>query len=128
MPAPRRRSLVGRVWRVDDTPAPGGQRGRFPNPRRCSPSDVCYAIVVKERKHGRVINVTTRVVCGPLAQGEAVLQASPVRRASNTYNVECNNLPVCQHARRLGRKVNTFPQCAHKPTVLDGRKPLNIKG
>ena len=108
MPAPRRRSLVGRVWRVDDTPAPGGQRGRFPHPRRCSPSDVCYAIVVKERKHGRVINVTTRVVYGPLAQGEAVLQAPPVRRASNTYDVECNNLPVRQHARRLGWKVNAF--------------------
>jgi hypothetical protein len=69
---------------------------------------VCYAIVVKERKHGRVINVTTRVVYGPLAQGEAVLQAPPVRRASNTYDVECNDLPVRQHARRLGRKVNAF--------------------
>jgi IS1 transposase len=63
---------------------------------------------VKERKHGRVIHVTTRVVYGTLAQVEAALQASPVSRAINTYGVERNNLTVRQHARRLGRKVNAF--------------------
>ena len=93
------------VWR---TPPHQGTRGRFPHPRRCPPPGLCYAIVVKERKHGRVIHVTTRVVYGTIAQVEAALQVSPVSRTINTYGVERNNLTVRQHARRLGRKVNAF--------------------
>jgi hypothetical protein len=64
--------------------------------------------VVQERKHGRVIHVTTRVVYGTLAQVKAALQASPVSRTITTYGVERHNLTVRQHARRLGRKVNAF--------------------
>ena len=64
--------------------------------------------MVKERKHGRVIHVTTRVVYETIAQVEAALQASPVSRTINTYGVERNTLTVRQHARRLGRKVNAF--------------------
>jgi hypothetical protein len=96
------------VYGVWMTPLRQGTRGRFPHPRRCPPSDLCYAIVVKERKHGRVLHVTTRVVYGTLAQVEAALQVSPVSRTINTYGVERNNLTVRQHARRLGRKVNAF--------------------
>jgi len=90
------------------TPLRQGTRGRFPHPRRCPPPDLCYAIVVKERKYGQVINITTRVVYGTLAQVEAALQVSPVSWTINTYGVERNNLTVRQHARRLGRKVNAF--------------------
>ena len=93
-----------RVW-MDDHRARGR---RFLIRRRCPPPDLCYAIVVKERKHGRVIHVTTRVVYGTIAQVEAALQVSPVSRTINTYGVERNNLTVRQHARRLGRKVNAF--------------------
>jgi hypothetical protein len=64
--------------------------------------------VVKERKYGRVISITTRVVYGTIAQVEAALQASPVSWTINTYGVERNNLTVRQQARRLGRKVNAF--------------------
>jgi hypothetical protein len=87
--------------------------------------------VVKKRKYGRVIHVTTRVVYGTLAEVEAALQASPVRRVINTYGVERNNLTVRQHARRLGRKVNAFSKrsywigCSphspnHIPSLSDG--------
>jgi IS1 family transposase len=96
------------VYGVWMTPVRQGTRGRFPHPRRCPPPDLCYAIVVKERKHGRVIHVTTRLVYGTLAQVEAALQVLPVSRTINTYGVERNNLTVRQHARRLGRKVNAF--------------------
>ena len=96
------------VYGVWMTPPRQGTRGRFPHPRRCPPPDLCYAIVVKERKHGRLIHVTTRLVYGTIAQVEAALQASPVSRTINTYGVERNNLTVRQHARRLGRKVNAF--------------------
>ena len=109
------------VYGVWMTPPRQGTRGRFPHPRRCPPPDLCYAIVVKERKHGRVIHVTTRVVYGTLAQVEAALQASPVSRAINTYGVERNNLTVRQHARRLGRKVNAFSK---EPDYLEHQLTL----
>jgi IS1 family transposase/transposase-like protein len=85
-----------------------GTRGRFPNPRRVPPPNLCYAVVVKERENGRVVKVTTRIVYGSAAQVEAALHASPVSRTINTYGVERNNLTVRQHSRRMGRKVNAF--------------------
>ena len=30
---------------------------RLPQPRRYPPPDLCYAVVVKERAHGRVVHV-----------------------------------------------------------------------
>ena len=85
-----------------------GTRGRLPKPRRYPPPDLCYAVVVKERAHGRVVHVTTRMVYGTTEQIETALQASPVSHTINTYGVERNNLTVRQHARRMGRKVNAF--------------------
>ena len=96
------------VYGVWVTPPRQGTRGRFPNPRRCPPPDLCYAVVVKKREHGRVVHVTTRLVYGTMEQVEAALQASPVSRVINTYGVERNNLTVRQHSRRMGRKVNAF--------------------
>jgi IS1 family transposase/transposase-like protein len=89
-------------------PPRNGTRGRFPNPRRTPPPDLCYAVVVKEREKGRVVEVTTRIVYGTREQVEAALQASPVSETINTYGVERNNLTVRQHSHRLGRKVNAF--------------------
>jgi IS1 family transposase len=96
------------VYGVWVTPPRQGTRGRFPIPRRCPPPDLCYAVVVKERKHGRVVHIMTRLVYGTTEQVEAALQASPVSRVINTYGVERNNLTVRQHSRRMGRKVNAF--------------------
>jgi len=96
------------VYGVCDTPPRQGTRGRMPKPRRYPPPDLCYAVVVKERAHGRVIHVTTRIVYGTPEQVEAALRASPVSHTINTYGVERNNLTVRQHARRMGRKVNAF--------------------
>ena len=33
---------------------------------------------------------------------------SPVSRTITTYGVERQHLTVCQHSRRMGRKVNAF--------------------
>ena len=85
-----------------------GLRGRVPKPRRYPPPDLCYAVVVKDRVHGRVVHVTTRIVSGPTAQVEAALRASPVSRAINTDGVERNTLTIRQHARRTGRKGHAF--------------------
>jgi IS1 family transposase/transposase-like protein len=89
-------------------PPPNGKRGRFPKPYRVPPPDLCYAVVVKKREHGRVVEVSTRIVYGTPPQVEAALQASPVSQAINTYGVERNNLTVRQHSRRVSRKVNAF--------------------
>lgn len=89
-------------------PPRNGTRGRFPNPRRVPPPDLCYAVVVKERENGRVVEVTTLSVYGTPQQVEAALRASPVSTAINTYGVERNNLTTRQHSRRIGRKVNAF--------------------
>src|SRR5262245_65756368 len=94
------------------TPPRQGTRGRFPHPRRCPPPDLCYAIVVKERKYGRVLHVTTRVVYGTLAQGEAALQSSPVSRAINTSGVERHKLAVRQNARGLGARGRAISKAA----------------
>lgn len=96
------------VYGVWVPPPRHGQRGRLPHPRRCPPPDLCYAVVVKEREHGRVVKVTTRIVYGTAEQVNGALQASPVSDTVNTYGVERHNLTVRQHSRRLGRKVNAF--------------------
>lgn len=85
-----------------------GRRGRLPLPHRVAPPDLCYAVVVKKRENGRVVEVNTRIVYGSQAQVDATLAASPVSETINTYGVERNNLTVRQHSRRMGRKVNAF--------------------
>ena len=85
-----------------------GKRGRFPKPYRVPPPELCYAVVVKKREQGRVVEVSTRIVYGSAQQVETALQASPVSHAINTYGVERNNLTIRQHSRRMSRKVNAF--------------------
>lgn len=85
-----------------------GSRGPLPAPRKYPPPDLCYGVVVKEREHGRVVNVTTRIIYGTEEQLRIALHDSPVSRVINTYGVERNNLTVRQHSRRMGRKVNAF--------------------
>jgi IS1 family transposase len=96
------------VYGVWETPPRQGNRGRYPLPRKSPPPDLCYAVVVKERERGRVVNVTTRIVYGSEQQVIAALNASPVSTTINTYGVERNNLTIRQHSRRMGRKVNAF--------------------
>lgn len=89
-------------------PLRNGTRGRFPKPYRVPPPDLCYAVVVKKREQGRVVEVSTRIVYGTTQQVEAALEASPVSQTINTYGVERNNLTIRQHSRRMSRKVNAF--------------------
>jgi IS1 family transposase len=105
---PHYADALSEVYGVWDTPPRQGTRGRTPKPRRYPPPDLCYAVVVKERRHGRVVRVTTCIVYGTTEQVEAALRVSPVSHTSNTYGVERNNLTVRQHARRIGRKVTAF--------------------
>jgi hypothetical protein len=85
-----------------------GQRGRRPKPRLVPPPDLLYAQVVKHRRKGRVVKVTTEVVFGtPEALG-AYLKRSPASRRVNTAFVERQNNTMRQHNRRFTRKTLGF--------------------
>jgi IS1 family transposase len=105
---PHYANVLLEVYGVWVRPLRNGPRGRFPKLHRTPPPDLCYAVVVKEREKGRVVNITTRPVYGTTEQVDAALRASPVSRTITTYGVERNNATVRQHSRRMGRKVNAF--------------------
>ncbi len=87
---------------------PTGKRGRPRKPILEAPQKLLYAQVVKHRKKGRVISITSRVVFGTEKAVAAKLRQSPVSQAINTSFVERNNLTMRHHNRRLVRKTIAF--------------------
>jgi IS1 family transposase len=85
-----------------------GKRGPKPTPKRLPPTDWHYAQVVKRRKGGRVVEVTTKIIFGSEAAVQARLAASTVSQTINTSFVERNNLTCRQCNGRLARKVLSF--------------------
>lgn len=94
----------GEVYQPPKRPGPG----RPPLPYKVPPTDLLYAVVVKRREQGRVVEVSTAVVYGSPERIAEVLNGSPTSKAISTYGVERNNLTIRQHSRRMGRKVNAF--------------------
>jgi len=85
-----------------------GKRGPKPTPKRLPPADLHYAQVVKRRKSGRVVEVTTKIIFGSEAAVQARLAASVVSQTINTSFVERNNLTCRQCNGRLSRQVLSF--------------------
>lgn len=85
-----------------------GERGRWPKPRREPDPDLVYAQVVKKREHGRVVEVSSKIVFGTPEQVAARLAVSPVSQTINTSFVERDNLTWRQSNRRLTRRSNGF--------------------
>lgn len=85
-----------------------GKPGRPRKPRLRAPKNLLYAQVVKRRKRGRVVEITTRVVFGTKTAVAQKLKASPVSEAINTSFVERNNLTMRHQNRRLVRKTIAF--------------------
>lgn len=85
-----------------------GKPGRPRKPIMKAPKSLLYAQVVKRRKHGRVVEIRTRLVFGSQKAVTAQLQHSPVSRHINTSFVERNNLTMRHHSRRLVRKTIAF--------------------
>ena len=85
-----------------------GKRGPKPTPKRLPPADLHYAQVLKRRKSGRVVEVTTKIIFGSAAAVQARLAASLVSQTINTSFVERNNLTCRQCNGRLSRKVLSF--------------------
>jgi IS1 family transposase len=85
-----------------------GKRGRPRKPVLIAPQKLLYAQVVKRRKKGRVVSITTQVIFGAEKAVEAKLKRSPVSQAINTSFVERNNLTIRHQNRRLARKTIAF--------------------
>jgi IS1 family transposase len=83
-----------------------GKRGRFPNLRQVPPQELNYATVHKERKKGRVVSVTTKVIYGSKDKIEALLE--PLGQKINTSFVERVNLTMRHLVSRLHRKTLCF--------------------
>jgi hypothetical protein len=85
-----------------------GKRGPKPKPKLLPPSHLHYAQVVKRRKGGRVVKVTTKIIFGTEEAVRHRLAVSPVSQTINTSFVERNNLTCRQCNGRLSRKVLSF--------------------
>lgn len=85
-----------------------GRPGRPPKPKKVLPKGLKYATVHKERKDGRVVKVTTRVVFGTLVAVLAALAASLVSKVVNTVFVERHNGSDRNRNRRKVRKTCCF--------------------
>lgn len=85
-----------------------GRPGRPRNPVKVLPKELRYAVVHKERKNGRVVKVTTRVVFGTLVAVVAALALSLVSRAVSTVFVERHNGSDRNRNRRKVRKTCCF--------------------
>jgi IS1 family transposase len=85
-----------------------GKRGPKAKPKLLPPSDLHYAQVVKRRRGGRVVKVTTKIIFGSEEAVQNRLAASPVSQTINTSFVERNNLTCRQCNGRLSRKVLSF--------------------
>jgi len=85
-----------------------GQRGKLRKPRLLPPPDLLYAIVVKRREKGHVVEVSQRIVFGSEEEILARLKASSVSQQINTSYVERDNLTLRQGSKRLTRKTLGF--------------------
>jgi IS1 family transposase len=85
-----------------------GRQGAYPKPQRRPPPSLRYAQVVKRRKGGCVVEVSTRIVFGTPEAVAASLAHSPVSSTVNTSFVERDNLTQRQSNWRLTRRTNGF--------------------
>lgn len=98
-----------RVYGIpEDMPKGPRKRGRPKKPRLRPPPGLKYAQVIKHRRKGRVVSISTKVIFGKQEEIETLLEASPVSKSVNTSFIERNNLTLRQYSRRLGRKTNGF--------------------
>jgi hypothetical protein len=105
---PEYRTALLQVYGQWVQPARNGHRGRFPQPRRLPPPDLLYAQVVKHRRRGHVVAVTTKVIFGEPDAIAARLASLPTSTTVNTSYVERENLTLRQRNRRVTRKTNVL--------------------
>jgi hypothetical protein len=84
------------------------RRMRYKQPLRAPDPELNYAMVCKERKHGRVVSVRTKAVFGSAASVDAALNQSSVSNTVNTSFVERNNGTDRHRNARKARKTYRF--------------------
>jgi hypothetical protein len=85
-----------------------GQPVRKMIPDKVPPAGMNYATVEKRREKGRVVEILTRVVFGPMAAVQAALARSRVSRRINTSFLERQNATDRHHNARKVRQTYTF--------------------
>ena len=92
----------------EEIPKGPRKRGRPRKPKLRAPPQLRYAQVVKHRRKGRVVSITTKVIFGKEQEVKELLGASHVSKSVNISFIERNNLTLRQQSRRLVRKSNGF--------------------
>jgi IS1 family transposase len=103
---PHYAGAILQVFGVWVQPQRQGNRGRFPKPRQVPPQGLKYATVHKQRKKGRVVSVTTRIIYG--CKQEILAYLESVGQKINTSFVERINLTLRHLVSRLHRKTLCF--------------------
>lgn len=102
------KTAISEAYAVKQEQPRTGRPGRPRKPRMVLPKGLKYATVHKEREHGRVKKVTTRVVFGTKAAIQAALAVSLVSACVNTVFVERHNGSDRNRNRRKVRKTCCF--------------------
>jgi IS1 family transposase len=105
---PAYKTAIFEAYAEVQQPPRTGRPGRPKKPIKVLPEQLKYATVHKERKNGRVVKVTTRVVFGTLAAVLAALALSLVSGVVNTVFIERHNGSDRNRNRRKVRKTCCF--------------------
>jgi IS1 family transposase len=105
---PAYKAAIFEAYAVEQVQPRTGRPGRPRKPKKVLPQGLRYATVHKERKNGRVVKVTTRVVFGALAAVLAAWAASLVSKVVSTAFVERHNGSDRNRNRRKVRKTCCF--------------------
>jgi IS1 family transposase len=105
---PAYKTALFEAYAVEKEQVGTGRPGRPRKPRKIVPEGLKYATVHKERKEGRIVKVTTRVVFGTLVAVLAALAISLVSKVVNTVFVERHNGSDRNRNRRKVRKTCCF--------------------
>jgi len=105
---PAYKGAIFEAYAVAEEQPRTGRPGRPKKPKKVLPKGLNYATVHKEREHGRVKKVTTRVVFGTKAAIAAALLLSLVSTVVNTVFVERHNGSDRNRNRRKVRKTCCF--------------------
>ena len=85
-----------------------GRVGRPPKPGRRPPAGLLYAVVHKQRRKGRVVSVSTRLIYGEQEALDRALKESPCSGSVNIAFVERYNGTDRHHNARKSRKTCRF--------------------
>jgi IS1 family transposase len=105
---PAYKTAIFEAYAIEEPPPRTGRPGRPRKPQKKLPKQLTYATVHKERKNGRVVKVSTRVIFGTLTMVLAALAMSLVSRIVNTVFVERHNGSDRHRNRRKVRKTCCF--------------------